>query len=79
MNITNINLGFLWIENPNHILDAPDPFDEKWDSEYLKLYNFIEFEPLEKVIDLIILMYKDKYPKDSVFTGMSTLKSSDYI
>ena len=79
MNITDINLGFLWIKNPNRILDAPDPFDEKWRDDYLKLYNFIEFEPLEKVIDLIILMYKDKYPKEVVYTSMSTMKTYKHI
>jgi len=79
MNITDINLGFLWIEKTSFWLDAPDPFDEKWRDDRVKLSYFIELEPLEKVIDLIILMYKDKYPKNSVFAGISTGRSARYV
>lgn len=63
--IEDLNLGFLWAEKGGIvIMDAADPFWEKWDGELLKYLSFIEHAPLEKVIELLLISFKDRYPRD---------------
>ncbi|GGG23229.1 hypothetical protein GCM10011344_24970 [Dokdonia pacifica] len=63
MEITDIQLDFLWLTKGGPILDAPDPFWEKWRKEKLKLSNFIKTESIPKLIQLIVTAYKDQYPR----------------
>lgn len=63
MKLSDINLGFLWEKRIEIVVDAPDPFDEKWDTEYLKFSEFIKVSPIPKVIELMIIAYKDTYPR----------------
>ena len=58
-----INIGFLWEDVNEKILDAPNPFDEKWRTEMVKYGNFNDSGPLEKVLQLMIIAYKDKSPR----------------
>jgi len=64
MEITNINLGFLWEERGGYILDAPDPFWEKWREDKVKFYEFMKTESIPKILELMALAYKDKFPRD---------------
>jgi len=78
MKISDINLGFLWEERKGIILDAPHPFDEKWDAETLKFYAFMENENIPKIIELTVMGYRDEFPRDfwaGIFLNMKILKT----
>jgi len=78
MEITDIKLGFLWEDRGGPILDAPDPFDEKWRAEKMKVYDFMKNETIPKIIELMVIGYRDKYPRDywtSSFLNMKILKT----
>ena len=77
MEITDIDLNFLWLEKRVVVLDAPDPFWEKWRSEHVKFYDFIESTSIPKLIQLIIIAYKDKYPRR--YWGGAILNSKNYV
>ncbi|CAM1361926.1 hypothetical protein [Tenacibaculum xiamenense] len=62
MNISDINLDFLYLKKGISI-GVSDPFWKKWKKEKMKFYDFIEKEPLEKVISLTINVFKEKYPR----------------
>ncbi|MDC8006032.1 hypothetical protein POV27_18415 [Aureisphaera galaxeae] len=64
MEIRDINLGFLWEERGGPILDAPDPFWEKWREDKVKFYSFMKTEPIHKIVELMVIAYKDKFPRD---------------
>ena len=63
MEITDIQLDFLWLSRGGPILDAPDPFWEKWGEEELKLSEFIKTESISKLVQLIVTAYKEQYPR----------------
>lgn len=84
MEINEINLDFLWEKNRTFVLDGPTPFWEKWRDEKRKYAKFIETEPLEKVIALMIISFKDNYPRDSWFgilvnsmEGVNSIQTQD--
>ena len=80
MEINNINLGFLWEEKNILVLDAPDPFFEKWGEEKYKYTEFIKKESIEKVIELLIVSFKTKYPRDYWFVSLANgIEASDSI
>jgi len=64
MEVQDINLNFLWLQKGGPILDAPDPFWEKWASEEIKFYNFIKQASISKLIQLIVTAYKEQYPRN---------------
>jgi hypothetical protein len=70
-----INIGFLWEDINEKILDAPNPFDEKWRTEMVKYGNFNDSGSLEKVLQLMIIAYKDKSPRD-MFAISKDIKSA---
>lgn len=69
MEITDLKLDFLWLKNPYMILGKKDPFWETWQPERWKFSEFVETAPIEKVLELIIIAYKDKYPRE-YWTGI---------
>lgn len=71
MEINDINLGFLWEEKKTIVLDAPDPFWEKWEDEEYNYSEFIKTESLEKIIGLLIVSFKTKYPRDFWFVSLA--------
>ena len=78
MEITDINLGFLWEERKGITLDAPDPFWEKWSADRLKFYDFMENETIPKIIELTVLGYRDEFPRNfwaSIFLNRKILKT----
>lgn len=80
MEINEINLDFLWEEKYLSVLGATDPFWEKWRDEERKYTKFIETESLEKVIALMIISFKDKYPRDNWYASLSVgMESSKNI
>ena len=64
MEIADINLGFLWEERGGPILDAPDPFWEKWREDKGNFREFMKTESISKIVELMVLAYRDKYPRD---------------
>lgn len=64
MKFEGINIGFLWEDINEKNLDAPNPFDEKWRADMVKYGKFNKTGPLEKVLELLIIAYKDKSPRD---------------
>jgi hypothetical protein len=64
-----INIGFLWEDINEKILDAPNPFDEKWRDEKIKYRDFNKKGPLEKVLQLLIIAYKDNSPREMFYIG----------
>ena len=64
-----INLGFLWNDINEKILDGPNPFDEKWRTERIKYRKFNKTGPLEKVLELLIIAYKNDSPRDFFYIG----------
>jgi len=78
MEITDINLGFLWEDRGGYILDAPDPFWEKWRADKLKFYDFMKNETVPKIIELMVIGYRDEFPRNywsSNFLNMKILKT----
>jgi len=63
MEFEGINLGFLWHDINDKILDAPNPFDEKWRDDKVKYGKFNKTGTLEKVLQLLIIAYKDDSPR----------------
>jgi hypothetical protein len=76
MEITDIQLDFLWLSRGGPILDAPDPFWEKWADEKLKLSDFIKTESISKLVQLIVTAYKDQYPRS--YWGGAILDHTTY-
>lgn len=64
MEITDIQLDFLWLTKGGPVFGAPDPFWEKWSEEKLMLNDFIETESIPKLIQLIVTAYKEQYPRN---------------
>jgi len=62
MEIEELNLGFIW-ERPYLTLDGDDSFRKVWGEDWKKFREFLKNESLEKVIGLIIKMYKVDYPR----------------
>ena len=62
MNISDINLDFLYL-NKGAVLGGKDPFWEKWRGERYNFFDFLSKEPLVKVIDLTVHIFKNKYPR----------------
>jgi hypothetical protein len=79
MEIKDLKLDFLWLKNPYMILGKKDPFWETWQPERWKFSEFVETAPIEKVLELIILVYKDKYPRAYWTGNFITLKGSDNV
>lgn len=75
MEFEGINLGFLWHDINEKILDAPNPFDEKWRDDKIKYRRFNKTGPLEKVLQLLIIAYKDDSPRD-FFTLSKDIESA---
>lgn len=75
MTFEGINIGFLWEDINEKILDAPNPFDEKWRDEKIKYGKFNKTGSLEKVLQLLIIAYKDRSPRD-MFTLSKDIKSA---
>ena len=48
--ISDINLEFLWEKRTKILLDVPDPFDEKWRDERIKFRAFLKTELIAKVV-----------------------------
>lgn len=69
MTFEGINIGFLWNDINERVLDAPNPFDEKWRDEKIKYRRFNKTGTLEKVLKLLIIAYKDKSPRDMFYIG----------
>ncbi|MBB4807399.1 hypothetical protein HNP38_002703 [Chryseobacterium defluvii] len=69
MEFEGINLGFLWHDINDKILDAPNPFDEKWRDDKIKYRHFNKTGPIEKVLQLLIIAYKDDSPRDFFYIG----------
>ncbi|KIX20566.1 hypothetical protein SY27_11685 [Flavobacterium sp. 316] len=70
-----INIGFLWEDVNEKILDAPNPFDEKWRDAKIKYRDFNKTGSLEKMLQLLIIAYKDDSPRD-IFTLSKDIKSA---
>ena len=64
LTLEDLNLEFLWAERGGPIMDAPDPFWEKWHSEWWKYTYFIKYAPLVEVVGLLIISFRDRYPRD---------------
>lgn len=65
MKFEGIDLGFLWNDINEKILDAPNPFDEKWRDEKVNFAKYNKSEgSLEKILQLLIIAYKDDSPRD---------------
>lgn len=78
LKLEDLNLEFLWAKKGGPILDAPDPFWEKWDDESLKYGYFIKHAPLEQLITILIISFKDQYPRD-FWSGALSSEGPDWI
>ncbi len=79
MEITDLNLDFLWADKGGPILGKVDPFWEVWSPEREKYIEFIETESIPKLIELLVISFKDKFPRDYwnpsiTIDGMEVLK-----
>ncbi|MFZ4930619.1 hypothetical protein [Chryseobacterium sp. Mn2064] len=63
MEYEGTNLGFLWNDINEKILDGPNPFD------IIKYGDFNKTGPLEKVLELLIIAYKNDSPRDFFYIG----------
>lgn len=62
MKITEINLGFLW-DRYIPVLDATSPYEIKWDGQINKFDKFLREEPLDKVLEAVVVAFKNDYPR----------------
>lgn len=56
-----------------------DPFWQEWQPERWKFSEFIETAPIEKVLELIIIAYKDKYPRNYWFGMFTKLEAHKHV
>nr|WP_321233926.1 hypothetical protein [uncultured Psychroserpens sp.] len=62
MEITEINLGFLW-DRYIPVLDATSPYETRWNDEKSKFRKFLREESLDKIVEATIIAFKDNYPR----------------
>ncbi|WP_046759376.1 hypothetical protein [Kordia jejudonensis] len=62
MKIRDIDLGFLW-DRYIPILGATSPYELKWDNEIDKFDEYLQKEPIEKMLEAVVIAFKDQYPR----------------
>ena len=84
MEITEIDLGFLW-DRYIPMLDATSPYEIKWANEIDKFDKFLREESLDKVLEAVVIAFKDNYPRALFLYGAlhkdfysETIEEGDY-
>lgn len=61
------------------VLGKKDPFWQEWQPERWKFSEFVETASIEKILELILIAYKDKYPRNYWFGIFATLEASKHV